>query len=556
MVVIAAAAFLTLGLVHFDFSRNWWRGQSVRLAVGVPLCLIYAYFVMPPLVFPQAITLLLLTLVPNVGLTLAEAARTIVISRRIVSIRRTPILPPAIAVAAVLLFAGVLEILPIVDASGLRDVTGVTVTSARPPAADLRHVRVVPEESAAFSGSKVLGQLGAYYLVGDYSVQSENGSLVWVAPLDFQGAVQWLARGTSPGVIVVSAENPDAPAELRQRAPLRYIPSALLNANLMRHVYMTYGTELLLETTLQLDAAGDPKYIVTLGRPTIGWSGEVVTAVVIVDPTTGAMRRIPRAQFASLPSWISRVYPADLALEYNDWLGRYVHGWWNSIVTKRDVHLPVRDEVFGLLLDANRFVWFADHTSPNATDDSMTGFTYMDSRTGAMTYYTSAGGEFNSVAAERSVSANPIITQGRLIPTQPILYNIGQNTWVVPAVASNGKFQTLALVQAAGGHVVVGNSSAPSPVADAFAQYRAFLGGSATSTGAETALSGTIDRFAASGNRILFTLRGQRRIFAIDDPADATVLLARSGDAVRFTATAPQDGTSSVRDFHDRTLGQ
>lgn len=556
MVVIAAAAFLTLGLLHFDFSRNWWRGQSVRLAVGVPLCLLYAYVAMPPLVFPQAITLLLLTLIPNVGLTLAEAARTIVVSRRIVSIRRTPILPPAIALGVVLLFGGVLTVLPIVDASGLRDVTGVTTTSDRPPPADLRHVRVVPEESAEFSGSKVLGQLGAYYLVGEYSVQSVNGTLEWVAPLDFQGAVQWLVRGTSPGVIVVSAENPDAPAELRQRAPLRYIPSALLNANLQRHVYMTYGTELLLETTLQLDAAGNPQYVVTLGRPTIGWSGEVVTAVVIVDPASGAMQRIPRDRFASLPAWISRVYPADLALEYNDWLGRYVHGWWNAVVTKRDVHLPVRDEVFGLLLDANRFVWFADHTSPNATDDSMTGFTYMDSRTGAMTYYTSAGGEFNSVAAERSVSANPIITQGRLIPTQPILYNIGQNTWVVPAVAANGKFQTLALVQAAGGHVVVGNSSASAPVADAFAQYRAFLGGSTENTGATSSISGTIDRFIATGNRILFTLRGRREIFTIADPSDATVLLARGGDAVRFTAEPPQDGTALVREFHDRNLGQ
>jgi hypothetical protein len=556
MVVIAAAAFLALGLLHFDFSREWWRGQSVRLVIGIPLCLIYAYMVMPPLVFPQAITLLLITLIPNVGLTIAEAARKIVVSRRIVSIRRTPILPPAIVVGAVLLFGGVLTVLPIVDASGLRDVTGVTTTSDKPPTADLQHVRVVPEESAIFSGSKVLGQLGAYYRVGDYSVQSENGKLVWVAPLDFQGAVQWLARGTSPGVIVVSAENPDTPAELRQRQPLRYIPSALLNTNLMRHVYMSYGTELLLETTLQLDAAGDPKYIVTLGRPTIGWSGETVTAVVIVDPASGAMQRIPREQFANLPAWISRVYPADLALEYNDWLGRYVHGWWNSVVTKRDVHLPVRDEVFGLLLDANRFVWFADHTSPNATDDSMTGFTYMDSRTGAMVYYTSAGGEFNSVAAERSVSANPIITQGRLIPTQPILYNIGQNTWVVPAVASNGKFQTLALVQAAGGHVVVGNSSSSAPVADAFAQYRAFLGGSTENSGAETTLSGTIDRFIATGSRILFTIRGRAQIFTIADPSDATALLARSGDAVRFTATAPQDGTALVREFHDRTLGE
>jgi hypothetical protein len=556
MVVIAAAAFLALGLLHFDFSRNWWRGQAVRLVIGVPLCLLYAYVAMPPLVFPQAITLLLITLIPNLGLTIAEAARKIVISRRIVSIRRTPILPPAIVLGVVLLFAGVLTVLPIVDASGLRDVTGVTTTSDKPPAADLQHVRVVPEESAEFSGSKVLGQLGAYYLVGEYSVQSENGKLVWVAPLDFQGPIQWLARGTSPGVIVVSAENPDAPAELRQRQPLRYIPSALLNTNLTRHVYMTYGTELLLETTLQLDAAGDPKYVVTLGRPKIGWSGETVTAVVIVDPTTGAMQRIPREQFASLPAWISRVYPADLALEYNDWLGRYVHGWWNSIVAKRDVHLPVRDEVFGLLLDANRFVWFADHTSPNATDDSMTGFTYMDSRTGGMVYYTSAGGEFNSVAAERSVSANPIITQGRLIPTQPILYNIGQNTWVVPAVASNGKFQTLALVQAAGGHVVVGNSSSAAPVVDAFAQYRAFLGGSTENAGAESTLEGTIDRFIATGNRILFTIRGRRQIFTIADPSNPNVLLARSGDAVRFTATAPQDGTALVREFHDRTLGE
>ena len=556
MVVIAAAAFLALGLLNFDFSREWWRGQRFRLVVGLPLCLLYAYVELPPLVFPQAIALLLLTLVPNVALSVAEAARKIVVSRRIVSIRRTPILPPLIALGVVLTYAGILTVAPVVDAGGLRDVTGGTTTSAAPPAADLRHVRVVPEESAIFSGDKVLGQLGAYYRVGDYSVQSENGSLVWVAPLDFQGSIQWLARGTSPGVIVVSAENPDAPAELRQRQPLRYIPSALLNTNLQRHVYMTYGTELLLETTLQLDAAGDPKYVVTLGRPTIGWSGETVTAVVIVDPATGDMQRIPRAQFANLPAWISRVFPADLVLEYNDWYGRYVHGWWNAVVTKRDVHLPVRGEVFGLLLDANRFVWFADHTSPNATDDSMTGFTYTDSRTGTMVYYTSAGGEFNSSGAERSVSANPIVTQGRLIPTQPILYNIGQNTWVVPAVASNGKFQTLALVQAAGGHVIVGNSSATQPVADAFAQYRAFLGGNIQSAGVAAPIEGTIDRIGATVSRIVFTLRGRRQVYALDDPADPSGVLARSGDAVRFTATPPQDGTALVREFHDRNLGQ
>ncbi len=366
---------------------------------------------------------------------------------------------------------------PVVDAGGLRDLVGATVSRAGAPAADPRHVRVVPEESAIFAGEKVVGQLGAYYRVGTYNVQSENGRLVWVAPLDFQGALQWLARRVSPGVVIVDAEKPDAAPELRQRAPMRYIPSALLNDNLLRHVWFRYGSELLLEATLQLDAQGDPRYLVTLGRPTIGWSGERVTAVVIVDPATGAMERIPRERFDALPAWVSRVYPPELVVAYNDWFGRYVHGWWNAQTTKLDVHLPARRDVFGLLLGDGRFVWFVDHTSPNGSDASMTGFTYTDSRTGALTYYTSSGGEYNSRAAEQAVAGNPVIKQGRLIATQPILYALfGQNTWVVPAVADNGKFQTLALVQAAGGHAVVGNSGAASPSADAFSSYRRLSG--------------------------------------------------------------------------------
>src|SRR5262249_3139867 len=251
--------------------------------------------------------------------------------------------------------------------------------------------------------------------------------------LEFHDPIQWMVRRTSPGVIVVSAENPDAAPELRQRNPMRYIKSAYLNDNLYRHVYFRYGNEEILETTIQLDDEGNPYELATMGRPTIGWSGERVTAVVIVDPATGAMQRIPREQFASLPHWISRVVPPDLALAYNAWFGRYVHGYLNSLFAKRDVHLPARGEVFGLLLPGGRFVWFVDHTSPSMSDASMTGFTYMDSRSGAMTYYTASGGEFSSAGAENAVRANPIVRQGRLLPTQPVLYNVfGQNTWVVP----------------------------------------------------------------------------------------------------------------------------
>ncbi len=559
---------MSLGLVNLDFSRNWWRGQQLRLLVGFPILLAYAYVEMPALVFPQAFTLLLFTLIPNAVYGTLLAARTFIASRRIVSIRRAQVWPYALALAIVGGFAGILVIAPYVDASGLRDVVDVTISTSSPPSADLKHVRVVPEEAAIFAGNKVVGQLGAYYSVGDFNVQVAGGRLVWVAPLEFQGLVQWLSRGTSPGVIVVSAENPDASPELRQRKPMRYIPSALLNDNLYRHVYMQYGAEQILETTLQLDDAGDPQYICTLGRPTIGWTGQIVTGVVLVDPSTGAMRRIDRSDFAALPHWVSRVYPADLALAYNEWFGEFVHGLWNYLLAKRDVHVPARDEVFGLLAGPH-FVWFVDHTSP-ASDQSMTGFTYMDTVTGKVTYYTSSGGEFNSKGSEDAVASNPLVRQGKLYPTQPLLYNaFGQNTWVVPLVAETGKYQTVALVQAKNGHVVVGSASSASPQNDAFAQYAAFLGvaapaevagAGAAAVAGEGAVSGVIERYAAaSGGTVYFTLRGRAEIYELED-AEAPALLARPGDRVSFRrAAAPAAaGTPYVAavDFSDASLAR
>jgi len=552
-----ATLFLSLGLVNLDFSRGWLRGQLRRLAAGVPLAGAFCYLTLPPLVFPQALALLLITLVPNVLITTVTAARTMVISRRVISLRRTPAWPLIAAVGVLGLFALAMLIAPVVDAGGLRDVVGAKFSAAGAPGADPRHVRVVPEESAIFAGEKVVGQLGAYYRVGTYNVQSENGRLVWVAPLNFQGVIQWIARRSSPGVVIVDAENPDAPAELRTRVPLRFVPSALFNENLRRHVWLRYGDELLLEETLQLDEHGNPRYLVTLGRPTIGWSGERVTGVVIVDPATGAMERIPREQFDRLPAWVSRVYPPDLVVEYNDWFGRYVHGWWNAHIAKRDVHLPAREDVFGILLGDKRFVWFVDHTSPNRTDASMTGFTYTDSRTGEMTYYTSTHGEYNSTAAEDAVGGNPLIKQGRLVPTQPVLYSLfGQNTWVVPAVADNGKFQTLALVQAAGGHVVVGSTTADSPARDAFASYQAFLGDRSAGAASSPRVTGTIDRFAFANGRVWFTLRERRGVYTIVDQSGPDVLLARPGDKVSFETSRDESGSIMVRGFSDGSIAR
>jgi hypothetical protein len=185
----------------------------------------------------------------------------------------------------------------------------------------------------------------------------------------------------------------------------------------------------------------------------------------------------------------------------------------------------------------------------------------MDTVTGAMTYYTSSGGQFNSSGAEQAVASNPIVRQGKLLPTQPLLYNaFGQNTWVVPLVAETGKYQTVALVQATNGHVVVGSSSSPKPQDDAFAQYATFLGigvPSALSIASEHLETGEIDRIAAAPDgSVYLTLRGARRMYVIDGQGTPQALLAHSGDRVTFKVDPSGTGPARAENFSDAALVQ
>jgi hypothetical protein len=187
----------------------------------------------------------------------------------------------------------------------------------------------------------------------------------------------------------------------------------------------------------------------------------------------------------------------------------------------------------------------------------MTGFTYMDSVDGSLTYYTASGGEFNSRGAEDAVASNPVVRQGRLQPTQPILYNaFGRNTWVVPLIANTGKYQTLALVEAANGRVVVGSSSSASPQSDAFAQYAAVLGvAGGVRTGTQTVRRGVLERVAVSNGTLYFTVRGDKQPYSADAAGDPRPLLARPGDAVTFGVTAGDAaGIRAARDFRDEVI--
>jgi len=100
-------------------------------------------------------------------ITSLSAARTMVISRRIVSLRRTPVWPLALAIGVVGVFALVLVVAPIVDASGLRDLTGVVTSpsgapadgSAPRPAWSPKSRRSSPARKSSVSWARTIGSV-------------------------------------------------------------------------------------------------------------------------------------------------------------------------------------------------------------------------------------------------------------------------------------------------------------------------------------------------------------------------------------------------------------
>src|SRR5438067_2984579 len=128
----------------------------------------------------------------------------------------------------------------------------VEPASTNLPPTDPNHIVLVSKSIAAFKGQQVLGSngqnLGSLYNIDpdSYTLQSINHHLYYVGPLSYNNIFANFARPTTPGFVVVDAENPQAVPQLHTEssAALAYLPGALLNQDLLRHVYLsgyTYG---------------------------------------------------------------------------------------------------------------------------------------------------------------------------------------------------------------------------------------------------------------------------------------------------------------------------
>src|SRR6266487_2817648 len=406
------------------------------------------------------------------------------------------------------------------NAKALAAIPDVKIESSpKLPPTDPNHIVLVSPNVAVFKGQQVLasnGQnYGSTYSIdpASYTLQSINHHLYYVGPLMYNNIFANFASSTTPGFIVVDAENPQAEPQLRTDkvqpgTSLAYLPGAIFNQDLLRHVYLngyTYGK--LVDPTLELDDNFHPYWTISLMQPSRGYTGDLLSEVLIVDAHTGVIKKYAPQD---VPSWVDRVMPADTVSQYLSWWGLYhAAPWFNPSgmgqqTTASDPQL--------LYNNVDQPVWLIPMTSSSANDQSSTGVFLFDTHKNEAHFYPLAGLGIGGNVQSTFQSNSKNIRNYNVASVQ--LYQIyGVPTWIAIYVQSsgNGGFQPVGVVDARNlnGSNVQYEPSLPQALQD----YQQWL--TQQGNGGNTPAGGTTQTVSGKVLRISSVQQGSNTIYYI-----------------------------------------
>ena len=268
------------------------------------------------------------------------------------------------------------------------------------------------------------GTLNLTLITGQTVTETFDNEQVWVLPLEHSGYWKWHNNRVTEGYCIVSAHNPSriffVTGVNNKPLALRYLKSACFGDYIKRHIrkngYEKYG---LTEYSMELDDSGNPYWVITVYQPTIQFSGEDATGVLVVDMQTGDIKEY---SIADAPEWIDRIQPANIVLsQINDW-GQYQKGYWNSIFAQDGV--VKASSKMSLVYSEGRSYWYTCLQSAGyGKNKGASSFILVDTRTKEAKLYPTAGID-HSAAMNVIDAQSEWARQSKFKTNVPILYNI------------------------------------------------------------------------------------------------------------------------------------
>lgn len=430
------------------------------------------------------------------------------------------------------------------------------VDEAKPMNKDKTPIVVSPE----FARNKVQKAMSIvpntqFYDLGKLQVQKVNDNITFVAPVEFSGFWRYFRGKETAGYFMISATDVNAQPKFIE-STMRYTNSSYFQHNINRVIYNAYPNYIQSgEAQLEVDEDGKPWYVQTIYKP-IGLTNKPDLSnlhVAIVDPVSSDIQ-LYRVEEA--PEFVDGSISSELATTENNYFGKYVHGWLNSIFGKKDVKIPnesgTESSVTPIFDEDGTMHYFTDMSSPKENIDSALGYTLINARTGELVYYngTKNNGIMDSKGAREIV--NKEFPEKNWSGSMPILYNIdGHPTWVVNVLDPNGLFKHYAYIRAADSDFVVFGDTAKETLDEYRLALRQDPSNIESSDAAELERrNGVIDRVVVtngeSGQVVQFLFIGDKTIYTFQASKEPLAVFLQRGDRVELEASILDDNAALV----------
>ncbi|MDQ7962087.1 hypothetical protein [Flavobacterium lindanitolerans] len=424
----------------------------------------------------------------------------------------------------------------------------------------LDKIRVVDEELAMLLGEKIIGSqpsLGSQAEIGEFTIQKVNDELYWVAPLLHTGFFKWYnnSEGT-PGYVMVSATN-ERDVKLIQNIngkplKIKYQPSAYFGSRIDRHVYFNgYATTGLEDFNFEIDDAGNPYWIVTKYKKTIGFAGNDATGVLTVDAQTGEIKEY---NIDNTPLWVDRIQPISFVEEQlNDW-GEYVHGYWNF---SNENKLQTTEGLTLVYGENHKSYWYTGLSSVGK-EESTVGFVLVDTRTKETTYYKQSGA--TEYAAQSSAEGK--VQEKGYHASLPIPYVINNiPTYVMTLKDDGGLVKMFAMVSISDYTIVgVGNTMRETLMAYKNVYNMADNGINPESITSKKSLKSVVTRISSdvkNGNSFYyFTVKDYPNIFVGSSQLSNELPVTVVGDSIAISFDVDLEEVIDVSSFENKNIGK
>ncbi len=348
-------------------------------------------------------------------------------------------------ILVVLYVAGNILSSPVINASKYQQLLTVETRNFTDDIKEVSYDKIplLDKDSASIIGTRVMGtmvDMVSQYEVDDmYSQINYKEKPVRVTPLRYGNLIKWFTNHKNgiPAYIRIDMTTQEAEC-VRLTEGIKYSKSDHFSRYIYRHLRFAYPTYIFDDINFEIDDNGTPYWVCPVKKYNIGlFGGQTVGRVVLCNAVTGEMTDY---SVDKVPTWVDKVYSAELLINLYDYNGSLKHGFINSVLSQKDC-LKTTDGYNYIALEDD--VWVYTGITSVGQDNSNVGFVLMNQRTMETRYYEVSGAEEYSAMD----SAKGRVQNLGYSATFPLIINIsGQPTYFMALKDGAGLVKSYAML--------------------------------------------------------------------------------------------------------------